>query len=124
MEGAAVGDADVQRGVVSAKHLHHRLVCRCSRERVEGECRGASLVFHERCLAPPVREPMHGCCLDADRQRRCRRVERLQGSCRPRSRAADISLVANPSLRCVRATASEVMCPCTSVDSSSLQHSW
>lgn len=38
------------------------------------------------------------------------------------SRAAFISLVASPSLRCVRATARLVMWPCTSVDSSSLRH--
>ena len=37
------------------------------------------------------------------------------------SRAAAMSLVARPSLRCVRATAKEVICPFTSADSSSLQ---
>ncbi len=35
-------------------------------------------------------------------------------------RAAVINLVASPSLRCDRATANDVMCPCVSVDSSSL----
>ncbi len=36
-------------------------------------------------------------------------------------RAAFISLVARPSLRCVRSTANDVMCPWHSVDSSSLR---
>src|SRR4051812_7644253 len=36
------------------------------------------------------------------------------------SRAASMSLVARPSFLCVLATASDVMWPCTSVDSSSL----
>jgi hypothetical protein len=42
--------------------------------------------------------------------------------CCRRSRVADMSLAAMPILRCVRATASEVMWPCTgSAASSSLQ---
>ncbi len=51
-----------------------------------------------------------------------------KGAQRGAARAAIMRRVAKPSLRCVRATASEVMWPCTSAASSSLTggsgHSW